>query len=139
MYFNSFSIEYIPQEEVLRKSKDNSITHNIFRIPSDDSMPGFYCIAFIEFTIAWKGLVDYNILFFPNEYQKIYKYFKENFDKKQNKKKTVRFEFRLRKIGESRNYLLAEIKYYMLMAENNKKVCWTLNYIKNFLFVSAAT
>ena len=102
VYFNSFSIEYIPQEEVLHKSKDKSITHNIFRIPSDDSvMPGFYCIAFIEFTIAWKGLVDYNILFFPNEYQKIYKYFKENFDKK--KQKNVRLEFRLRKIGESRN------------------------------------
>ena len=110
MYFNSFAIEYIPQEEVLRKTKDKSITHNIFRIPSDDSiLSGFYCIAFIEFTIAWKGLVDYNILFFPNEYQKIYKYLKENFDKKN--KKNVRLEFRLRKIGESRNYLLAEIKY----------------------------
>ena len=64
---------------------------------------------------------------------------KKTLTKNKTKKKTVRFEFRLRKIGESRNYLLAEIKYYMLMAENNKKVCWTLNYIKNFLFVSAAT
>ena len=37
MYFDSLSIEYIPQE-VLIKIKDKSITHNIFRIPSDDSI-----------------------------------------------------------------------------------------------------
>ena len=40
-YFNSFRIEYIPQE-VLNKIKDKSITHNIFRIQYDDSiMCGF--------------------------------------------------------------------------------------------------
>ena len=30
VYFDSFGIEYIPQE-VLNKIKDKSITHNIFR------------------------------------------------------------------------------------------------------------
>ena len=30
VYFDSFGIEYIPQE-VLSKIKDNSITHNTFR------------------------------------------------------------------------------------------------------------
>ena len=48
VYFDSFEIEYIPQK-VSNKSKDESITHNIFRIQYDDSvMCGFYCIAFIE-------------------------------------------------------------------------------------------
>ena len=42
VYFDSFVIEYIPQE-ALRKIKDNSITHKIFKIQSDDSvMCGFY-------------------------------------------------------------------------------------------------
>ena len=48
VYFDSFGIEYIPQE-VLSKTKDKSITRKIFRMQDDDSiMYGFYCIAFIE-------------------------------------------------------------------------------------------
>ena len=35
VYFDSFKIEYIPQE-VLNKIKYKSITQNIFRIRSDD-------------------------------------------------------------------------------------------------------
>ena len=55
-YFDSFGIEYIPQE-VLDKSKDKSITHNICRIQSDDSiMCGFNCITLIEYMIAGKTL-----------------------------------------------------------------------------------
>ena len=51
VYFDSFGIEYIPQE-VLNKMKDKSITHNIFRIQDNESiMRGFYCIAFIEIWI----------------------------------------------------------------------------------------
>ena len=46
--FNSFGIEYIPQE-VLNKIKDKSITHNIIRIQVNESfMCGFYCTGFIE-------------------------------------------------------------------------------------------
>ena len=79
-YFDSFGIEYIPQE-VLNKIKDKSITHNIFRIQSDDSIiSGFYCIAFIEYMLAQKSSLDYTNLFSPNDYQKndkiVYKYFK---------------------------------------------------------------
>ena len=41
VYFDSFGIEYIPQE-VLNKIKDKSITHNIFRIQDNESiMCGF--------------------------------------------------------------------------------------------------
>ena len=46
LYFDSFGIEYIPQE-VLNKIKNKSITRSIFRIQDEDSdMSGFCCIAF---------------------------------------------------------------------------------------------
>ena len=35
MHFDSFGIEYIPQEE-LNKINDKSITHNIIKIQDDD-------------------------------------------------------------------------------------------------------
>ena len=80
MYFHYFGIEYIPQD-VLNKIKDKSITHNIFRIQDNESiMCGFYCIAFIEYMLAGKTLLDYTNLFSPNDYNRndkiIYKYFK---------------------------------------------------------------
>ena len=79
MYFDSVGIEYIPQE-VLNKIKDKSITHNIFRIQDNDSVIfGFYCIAFIEYMLAGKTLLDYTNLFYRNDYKKndkiIYKFF----------------------------------------------------------------
>ena len=70
MYFDSFRTNYIPQE-VLKKIKDKSITHSIFQVQSDDFiMCGFYYIAFIEYMIAGKTLLDYTSLFAPNDYQK---------------------------------------------------------------------
>ena len=83
IYFDSFGIEYIPQE-VLNKIRDKSITHNIFRIQDNESiMCGFYCIAFIEYMLAGKTLLDYTNLFSPNDYKKndkiIYKYFKNRY------------------------------------------------------------
>ena len=51
---HSFGIEYIPQD-VLNKIKDKPITHNIFRIQSDDYiMWGSYYIASREYMIGWK-------------------------------------------------------------------------------------
>ena len=47
VHFDYFGSKYIPQE-VLSKIIDKSITHNIFRTQSDDSiMRGCYCMAFI--------------------------------------------------------------------------------------------
>ena len=70
MYFDSFGIEYIPQE-VLNKIKDKPIIYNILRIQDDDSiMCRFYCIAFIECMIAGKTLLDNINLFSPNDYEK---------------------------------------------------------------------
>ena len=63
LYFNSFGIEYILQE-VWSKIKDKSITHNIFRIPDDDSIIcGFCCFVFMEYMLKGKTLLDYANLF----------------------------------------------------------------------------
>ena len=70
MYFDSFGIEHILQG-VLIKIKDKSITHSIFRVQDDDSIIcGFYCIAFIEFVLAGRNLLDYTNLFSPCDYKK---------------------------------------------------------------------
>ena len=82
----TFGIEYIPQE-VLNKIKDKSIAHNIFRIQDNESIIcGFYCIAFIEYILAGKTLLDYTNLFSPNDCKKndkiIYKYFKDKYGRR---------------------------------------------------------
>ena len=66
-YFDSFGIEYIPQE-ILNKIKDKSIIHNIFRMQNNESIVcGFYCVAFIEYMLAGKTLLHYADLLFPND------------------------------------------------------------------------
>ena len=85
VYFDSFRVIYIPQE-VLNKINDKSITCNIFRIQDDDSiMFEFYWIAFIEYVLVQKTLLNYTNLFSPNNYKKndklIYKYFKDKYVK----------------------------------------------------------
>ena len=49
-------------------------------------MRGFYCIAFIEYILAGKTLLDYTHLFSPNDYKKndkiIYRSFKDKYDRK---------------------------------------------------------
>ena len=67
VYFDSFGIEYIALE-VLNKIRDKSITHKIFRICDNKSnICGFYCIAFIQYMLAGKTLLDYTSLSSPNE------------------------------------------------------------------------
>ena len=44
-------------------------------------------------------------------------------------------EFRLRKIDETRNYRLDEIKHNDLMNENYKKTCKYLNYLEQLLIL----
>ena len=70
VYFDSFQIEYIHQE-VLNKIEDKSITHNTFRIQDNESiMSRFNYIAFIEYMLVGKYLLDYTNLFSPNHYKK---------------------------------------------------------------------
>ena len=46
-------------QQLLSKIKNKQITHNIFRIQSDNSiMCESFCIAFIEYMIAGKALLD---------------------------------------------------------------------------------
>ena len=46
----------------------------------------FYCVAFVEDMVAGKTLLDYTILFSPNDYKKngkkIYKYFIDKYGKR---------------------------------------------------------
>ena len=44
-------------------------------------------------------------------------------------------EVRLRKIDETRNYLLEEINHNDLMREKYKKTCKYLNYVKNLVIL----
>ena len=86
VYSDSFGIEYIPQE-VLNKIKDTSITHNIFRRQDNESiMCGFYSIAFIEYVLAGRVLLDYTNLFSPDDYKKndktMCKYFKDKYGRR---------------------------------------------------------
>ena len=46
-------------------------------------------------------------------------------------------EFRLKNVDETRNYFLKETKQNELMSGKHKKVCTTLNYIKNFLILAS--
>ena len=78
-YFDSLRVEYI-----LRKIKkfvgSKNIKANIDRIQANDSiMCGYFCIGFIDFILTGKSLLDYSIIFSPNDYEKndkiILKYF----------------------------------------------------------------
>ena len=79
-------------------------------------MCGFYCIAFIEYMLAGKLLLDYTNLFSPYDYKKneriICKYFKDKYMVEE-----ASLEFRLRKFDETRNYFLHEIKHNDIMSE----------------------
>ena len=135
VYFDFFGMEYIPLE-VLKKIRDKSVTHNVFRIPDNESfMCGFYCIAFIGHVLVGNTLLDYTNLFSPNDYKKndktIYKYLKINMVEEAS------LEFGLRKIDETRNYLLDEIKHNDLINEKYKKTCNYLNYVGDLLTLTS--
>ena len=46
-------------------------------------------------------------------------------------------EFRLKKIDETRNYLLNEIKHNNLVNEKHKKTCKYLNHVENLLILAS--
>ena len=50
-------------------------------------------------------------------------------------KENVSLDFSMKKINETRNYVLDEIKHYDLMSEKHKKVWRTLNYIEHFFIL----
>ena len=83
VYCDSFGNENIPQT-ALNIIKNKSVTHNIFRIQDNGFiMCGFYCIAFVEYILKGKTLLNYINLFSPNDYinnsKIIFKYFKNKY------------------------------------------------------------
>ena len=87
-------------------------------------MCGFYCIAFLEYMLGGNTLLDYTNLFCLNDYKKndnykYYKYYKRILNI--NMAEEASLEFRLRKIDETRNYLLGEIEHNDLISENIKR------------------
>ena len=84
VYFDSFRVEYIPEEikDFIEEFPGNkNIKTNIFRIQEDNLiMCGYFCIGFIDFMLAGKKLTDYTNLFSPYDLKKndniILSYFK---------------------------------------------------------------
>ena len=68
-------IEHISEET--RKCMGNkNIIRNIYRIePFNSIMCGYFCIGFIDFMYKGKSLLEYTILFSPNEYKRMTKYY----------------------------------------------------------------
>ena len=97
-------------------------------------MCGCYCIAFIEYMLAGKALLDCTNLFSSNDYKKnekiLHRCFKGKYVRRRSK-------FRWRKIVETTNYLLDEIKHNDLMSEKYKKTCKYLNYVEHVLFLAS--
>ena len=68
-------------------------------------MCGFCCIAFIEYMLAGKRLLDYTNLFSSNDYKNNDKITYKNFKDKYDKSRVY-----IKKIDETRNYLLRRNK-----------------------------
>ena len=88
-YFDSFGVEHVPKEIVKFIGRPSSsaslrknVIANIFRIQAyDPIMCGYFCIAFIDFMLKGKSLIEYANLFSPNDFAKndiILNYFMNN-------------------------------------------------------------
>ena len=80
VYFDSFSVEHVP-EEIKGFVGNKNIIVNIFREQANNSvMCGYFCIGFIDFMLAGKKLTDFTSLFSPYDFKKnndiIFPYFK---------------------------------------------------------------
>ena len=59
VYFDSFGVEYVP-EEIKEFIGNKNIKANIFRVQENNSvMCGYFCIGFIDFMLASKKLTDF--------------------------------------------------------------------------------
>ena len=68
IYFDSFSVEHIP-EEIKKCIGIKNIKANIFRVQANDSvMCGYFCIGYIDFMLAGKKLTDFTNLFSPYDF-----------------------------------------------------------------------
>ena len=69
-YFDSFSVEHVP-EEIKGIVGNKNIKANIFRVQASNSiMCGYFWIAFIDLMPSGKKLTDFPSMFSPYEFQK---------------------------------------------------------------------
>ena len=81
VYFDSFGIEYVP-EEVKGFIENKNIKANIFRVEANNSIVrGYFRIGFIDFMLAGKKLTDFTNMFSACGFEKndgvILTYFKD--------------------------------------------------------------
>ena len=70
VYFDSFSVEHVP-EEIKKFVGNKNIVANIFRVRANNSvMCGYFCIGFINFMVAGKKLTDFTNMFSPYDFKK---------------------------------------------------------------------
>ena len=68
IYFDSFSVEHIP-EEIKEFIGNKNMKANIFRIQANNSvMFGYSCIGFIYFMLAGKKLTDFTNVFSRHDF-----------------------------------------------------------------------
>ena len=79
-------------------------------------MCGFYCIAFIEYMLSGKTLLLYNNLLCSNDYKRIEKIIYENFEDKY-----VTSRVQIKKIDETKNHAIEEIRYNESISESIKR------------------
>ena len=73
VYFDSFSVEHIPEiKEFIQKLPGNkNIKANILRIPENNSiMCGYFCTGFIDYMLVDKKLTDYTNVFSRCDFKK---------------------------------------------------------------------
>ena len=80
-YFDSFGVEYIP-DEIKNSFGNKNKKANIFRLQGNNSvMCGYFCIGFIDFMLGGKKLTDYTSLFSPHDFKQndrtIFSYFND--------------------------------------------------------------
>ena len=69
-YFDSFGVKHIPKE-IRKFIRNKNPKTDIYRIQAHDSIIcGYFCIGFIDFMLKGKNLLEYAILFSPNEPEK---------------------------------------------------------------------
>ena len=70
VYFDSFVVEHFP-EQIKELIGDKNIKTNILRVQANNSvMCRYFCIGFIDFTLADKKLTDYTSFFSPHDFKK---------------------------------------------------------------------
>ena len=84
VYFNSFVIDYIPQE-VLKNYKVITEIYLEYKIKNLFCV-WFYCIVVMEYIRVEKIFLDFTNFFSPNDYKKndkiIYKYFNDKYGRR---------------------------------------------------------